>query len=139
MQNTNIKLVSAAETQRTLSKLLFCKFLDHIENSTMSEILTNILLSILAIFTALVFIFPNVSIEIAQNILLWKNCAILKTIASFLFFFNFQTILEIVRSIIPNIKFQKIGETVEGIPVSEILDHLFEFESFKRDDIEEKF
>jgi len=31
------------------------------------------------------------------------------------------------------------GETLEGIPTVEILDHLFEVQSFKRDDIEKKF
>ncbi len=36
---------------------------------------------------------------------------------------------------------QKIenGHTLEGIPTVELLDHLFQFESFKREDIEKKF
>jgi hypothetical protein len=31
------------------------------------------------------------------------------------------------------------GNTIEGIPTLELLDHLFEHKSFKREDIENKF
>lgn len=75
----------------------------------------------------------------------WKNgllTAIVWSVA--LVFYSPKLFKFIVQQIVGLIEFfsdQTIesDETIEGIPVTEMVDHLFEEQSFKRDDVESKF
>ena len=53
--------------------------------------------------------------------------------------FNLEKGIDFIKAIFPEKEAIIEGETIEGIPVFELLDHLFTFQSFKRDDIEKRF
>lgn len=86
--------------------------------------------------------YPEAAKNVTSAVFSWRNYAIIKSLFICLLLFNLQRIGALGyllwkkrRPVAKN----ETGDTLEGIPVVELLDHLFEFESFKREDIEKKF
>jgi hypothetical protein len=65
----------------------------------------------------------------------WHNYAVPKVLWIFGLVFFSPAIVRIVRNWLKT----PAGETIEGIPTTELIDHLFTEGTFKRDDIERKF
>lgn len=125
--------------RRTVRHIIWSKCLDALEDATLRGILANSALTVGAVGLSAVLIFPHQAADIARNVCEWQNYAVPKVAASFAFVFNFQSLVRNIRNMIPEAQEIPSGETIEGIPTVELLDHLFEFESFKRDDVEKKF
>lgn len=128
--------------ERTVKKILWNKFLDLLENSTFRQIFSTVLLVILSSILTFVLTYTKETVAAINYAAQFNNWIIPKAIWSFIVVFNFRRILELSKSLIPEFperSEEPTGDTIEWIPVIEMLDHLFEFESFKRDDIEKKF
>lgn len=129
----------ANEQRRTVRRIIWGKCLDALEDATLRGILANSALTVGAVGLSAALIFPHEAAEIAKTVIQWQNYAIPKVAGSFAFVFNVQSFVHAFRNMIPEPQEVPSGDTIEGIPTVELLDHLFEFESFKRDDIEKKF
>ena len=128
--------------ERNVKSILWNKFLDILESSTFRQIISVILFVILSLILTLVLTYPEKATEAILIACRFENYFFPKFIGSFIIIFNFRSIFEILKKMIPEFpeyKEKPKGDTIEWIPVVELLDHLFEFESFKRDDIEKKF
>lgn len=128
--------------ERNVKSILWNKFLDILEDSTFRQIISVILLIKSSLILALVLTYPEKASELLLTAWKFENFLIPKIVWSFILIFNFKRIFEILKNLIPEfpeVKEEPKGDTIEWIPVVELLDHLFEFESFKRDDIEKKF
>lgn len=129
----------AKEQRRTIAKIIWSKVLDHAENATIRGMIANAWLFWIAAIGSVVLIFPEQSVQLAERIAYRQNAALLKTALSFLVVFNVWSWISLVRSVKIKTSFKTPGQNIEWIPVVELLDHLFEFQSFKRDDVEKKF
>lgn len=128
--------------ERNIKTILWNKFLDILENSTFRQIIFAILLVILSLILTLVLTYTEKATEVILTACRFENYLLLKLVGSFIIIFNFRSIFEILKKMLPEfpeMKKEPTWNTIEWIPVVELLDHLFEFESFKRDDIEKKF
>lgn len=128
--------------KRTIPQIISNKILDNLENLTLSDILIRSLLLFIAIFFTLAILFPATTHSITKSIMQYQNYALLKTTIIFATVFNFQRIMKMVVEVYnarPTPQKSSTGDTIEGIPTLELLDHLFEHKSFKREDIETKF
>lgn len=125
---------------RTIRSIIWSKILDSIESVSLLEIFINFSLWIISGCAAYAAIHPDQAQMIAKAINEWWNYAFAKTFFSFGIIFNLHRIYHIIKILVArHSKKVPAGETLEGIPTVEILDHLFEVQSFKRDDIEKKF
>lgn len=125
---------------RTIRSIIWSKVLDSIESISLLEMFINLGLGVVSGCAAYALIHPDHAQAIAQAINEWHNYAFAKTVLSFGILFNARKIYHIIKILVArHAKQVPTGETLEGIPIVEILDHLFEFQSFKRDDIEKKF
>lgn len=123
---------------RTIKSIIWSKLLDNLENATFAQISIFVLLCALSFLMTLILTYTEQTVETIMKVVQAYNFLALKSVISFLVVFNFRNILEALK--VPEEKeVTATGNTIEWIPVVELLDHLFEFESFKRDDIEEKF
>ena len=144
MTTTQTESMSNFTTQkRTISWIVVDKLLENISNASLTSILygTNLFLgSLLLTFT---FIYPETIKNAIIYLFWWNNFAFPKLIVSFMTIFNFRRIVDQVKKIIPTMLMTKENDedcdTIEWIPVHELLDHLFENKSFKREDVEKKF
>jgi hypothetical protein len=128
--------------KRTIPQIIANKILDHIELQSLGDIFFRSALLIIAIIATLAVLYPATAQSIAQAVNEWHNSAIPKTAFIFALVFNFQRIARLAHTIYKNRPVAEktpTGDTIEGIPTVELLDHLFEHQSFKRDDIEGKF
>ncbi len=72
----------------------------------------------------------------------WNNGAIIKMAFIFVLTLNFTKIAQLgvkAWKNLPEARKEEMAGTLEGIPTVELLDHLFQFKSFKRSEVEEKF
>lgn len=125
--------------KRSIKWIIWNKLLDILEDSSFSQISFWLLLFSLSILLTFVLTYTEQTIDFSMKVIQWNNFLPLKAAISFVVIFNFQKIVSTVKKMIPERIEAPTGETIEWIPVIEMLDHLFEFESFKRDDIEKKF
>jgi len=124
--------------RRTISGIIVNKLLDLIEKSSFGQLSTFVGLLLLAAVLTSVLTYTDAAVEIIMKFLQFGNWLAIKMTISILFCFNMEKIFGAMKDAVPEMTATK-GKTIEGIPVDELLDHLFEFESFKRDDIEGKF
>lgn len=128
--------------ERSVWMILWNKFLDILENSTFRQIISVILLVIISLILTLILTYTEKATEVVFIVFKFKNYFFPKMIWSFFIVFKFKIIFDLIKQMIPDfpeIKEEPTGDTIDWIPTIEMLDHLFEFESFKRDDIEKKF
>lgn len=126
-------------TRRTIKSIIWSKLLDNLENATFAQISIFVLLCALSFLMTLILTYTEQTVETIMKFVQAYNFLALKSVISFLVVFNFRKILEALKEVPEEKEVTATGKTIEWIPVVELLDHLFEFESFKRDDIEEKF
>lgn len=132
--------IPTSSGHRTIRSIIWSKILDSIESVSLLEMTINLGLGVLSGCAAYAAIHPDHAQQIARAVNEWQNYAFAKTVLSFGILFNLRKIYHIVQILVArHAKPTPTGETLEGIPIVEILDHLFEFQSFKRDDIEKKF
>lgn len=81
--------------------------------------------------------FPEQSIVLIENALKYQNYLLPKAGFSFVLFYNLENIINSVKSEFE--KFTPPVDMVEGIPTLELIDYLFNNQTFKRDDIEAVF
>lgn len=127
---------------RTIPQIISNKILDSIESQSLGDILLRSLLILLAIIATLAVLYPATTQSIAKAIASWNNYAFAKSVFIFAITFNLSRIGKLALKIYknrPTPQKTATGDTIEGIPTLELLDHLFEHQSFKREDIETKF
>jgi len=127
---------------RNISQIIAKKILDDIESQSLREIFTRSCLILATLVSILAVFFPFETFSILKNMVLWKNLAIIKSLFICVTIFNFSRIVQMCLKLYKNRPTpQKVatGATIEWIPTLELLDHLFEHQSFKREDIENKF
>lgn len=125
-----------------ITKIICKKILQNIERQTIGQIFKTCCLILLGIVFTLSSLYPDFAKMIAHSMFIWNSHAIVKTVIIFSLVFNFSRIWQMCVKIYKNRSSpQKVatGATIEWIPTLELLDHLFEHQSFKREDIENKF
>jgi len=138
----NLTKLKNETLKRTIRTIIWSKFLDLVEGKTLGSIFKFISLSILAMHLAFVFTHTEPAIIFLSDLFKLDNFLIPKSILAFLIVFNHWKIFRSIKILSNKIKKQKPeGEkdTIEGVPTVEILDHLFEEKSFKRQEVEKKF
>lgn len=121
--------------KRSIPNIIANKILDNIENQPLNNLFFHALLLAIAIFASMAVIFPHQISTLVQEVLGWKNGAIVKTLFIFVLTFNFTKIAQLGMKAWKNLpEAQKVetAGTLEGIPTVELLDHLFQHKSFKR-------
>lgn len=128
---------------KSLIIVLWYKIVDLIAEYTILQIFSFIGLSLLAGLLSALVINLDATSSTLLNITRWHNFAIVKILSIYALVYNARTLYAMSRdyafSIVELFSGQTICHTLDGVPVSEILDHLFTDKSFKRDDIESKF
>lgn len=139
--NFNFDPIGQTKTKRTIKGIIRNKMLDVAEETTLESIWKNAILSVCAGTIAAMLIYPTETKLIVYSFLSWGNWAALKIAWSFAVVFKFREIYELALSsiTIEETTQETTGDTIEGIPVVELLDHLFTVWSFKRDDVEKRF
>lgn len=137
---TNENLSNYKAPKRSVSTIVGDKLLDVIQNASISTIINRVMLALSALVMWLGVAYPEVIIEWIKIVATWDWFAIPKLIFCFVIVFNYKSIIEFIKDNIPSFEKEEVDQdTIEWIPMIELLDHLFEFKSFKRDDVEQKF
>lgn len=151
MENTSKKSYESSNHQaRTMRSILWKKVLDVFERHELSSIFSFFSMGLISVLIGLSLTYPNESKAIFEKILSLENFIIPKLFLSMAAVFSIPSITTFIREFIENIKFKvelnrvndltlSDTQTIEGIPIDELLDHLFEVQTFKRNDIEAKF
>jgi len=130
-------------TGKSLTLVLWHKLVDFIAEYTIVQIIGFLSLAFFAGCISALVVNLNATSAALLQVVRWNNFSIIKILAVYLIVFNARTIFSMCRnwafSVVELFADQKICETLDGVPVSEILDHLFTEKTFKRDDIESKF
>ena len=121
--------------QETISSILWGKFLRNIRNTSLKEYFS-ITCSIVAT-GGLTILFLRPDLLITSGVFLYSsgNYLLPKLLLSALIVFKGPKVYRWIR------KRNRVmsGMTLESIPISELLDHLFTEQSFKREEIKKKF
>lgn len=140
--------------RRTISNILWGKFLDRIEISGATLVFSAILKFFLFVGVVSWLISPETVASFALKIFEWRNYLLSKILASGVFIFHIEIFIKvfwhtsiIFGKILKKIflvsakmpKFKNSIECINGIPHNELITHLLEVGSFKRMDIEKKF
>ena len=143
--NTNI-ITSQAEPRRpSLIGVLWHKFVEFVEEKPLGSIVKFVGMSFLAGFLSSILTAPDATQEAFYHLMLWKH-GVLPAIGmcfAAVFFaprvgrYLFDELCQIIESL-SGVSCES-DETIEGVPVPELIDHLFEEGSFKREDIEGNF
>jgi len=127
---TNINI-----TEKTVSKIMYDKFKNVLANSTFKQISKSVWICTGTLALTSFLTFPEESIVFLKEVLKTQNFIVLKLIFSFLFFYNLENIINFFKTS-ENIE---DVQTIEGIPTLELIDHLFIYKTFKREEIESIF
>lgn len=142
---TNIITSQAEEIHTSLIKVLWLKFVGFVAETPLGTIARFVGLSFLAGLLSSILTAPDATQDAFYHVMLWRNGVIMAIVLSFaaVFYaprvcrFLFDELCQFIESI-TGVSVES-GETIEGVPVPELIDHLFEEGSFKREDIEGKF
>lgn len=110
-----------------------------LEQSSLSSILRASGAFACAVLLSAVMVFPSETIALLLQCATFYQYAPAKIAFCFALVHRRNQIIALYRKYKKSSRKRTQGHTIEGIPTVELLDHLFEFESFKRDDIEAKF
>lgn len=142
---TNIITSSAEPAHTSLIKVLWIKFVGFVAETPLGSIAKFVCLSFVAGLLSSLLVAPDQFEEAFYAAMLWKHGAIPAVGMSFAFVFyaprTFRFLFDEVCQFIETVTGTSCenDETIEGVPVPELIDHLFEEGSFKREDIEGKF
>lgn len=128
--------------KRSLTTIIADKILDNLEAMPLSHFVFRTFLFLMACMVTFAALYPQNAHDFIRAVWMWQNGAIIKTTFIFFLVFNIQKIGTLGVKVWKNAQTtQKIetGNTIEGIPTVELLDHLFNHQSFKREEIEKKF
>lgn len=124
--------------QRTIGSVLHNRFLDHVQNSGIRSLLSQVFGIFLALAVPLVLHYFQSSIEVAWNVLAWQNGAFVQGLVVIAVWHFRSELARKVRGVRRTVNHRTV-ETLEGIPTLEILAHLFEAKTFTRMDVMKKF
>lgn len=130
---------TATETP-TLRQVLWTKFVRFVEKTPLRAALAPIGLSFLAGLLSSLLVAPDAFSDTFTTIMAWRDGVVPITAWSFAFVFGIRPAYRFAAGAIARL-FERgeEAETIEGIPTGELIDHLFEHKSFKRQEIEAKF
>lgn len=134
-----MEMSNIISTKKTVTNIIRQKLLDSVENSSIHQIINRTLLFSWSVLMWLAFTYPQTVTNAVKYVLLWNNEMIFKMTIAFVLVFHWQRIRSEIQKKIPEKKVEITDDCIEWIPVFELLDHLFTFWSFKRDDVEKKF
>ena len=120
---------------KTFFRVLGGKIIEEFEGLSFSETIKNAFLILLAISLTAIISEPKGTILYLNSLLSWHNYLPLKGIFSFCVVFYGRLACVFIK----RIRVKKNTALIEGVPKIEIIDHIFQNESFKRGDIKEKF
>jgi hypothetical protein len=129
----------------TLKKVLWIKFVQFVAERPLGSIVKFVGLSFVAGLLSSLLASPDDFERVFYAVALWHNGLITLILMCFGFVFFaprfFRFIMDELVYIVEGLTQQSCesDETIEGIPVTEMVDHLFEEKSFKREEIEGKF
>lgn len=124
--------------RRTVSSLLGKKVLDFVEKSTLSQTLKTASLICLSTGITIVLVDPTLLIKAGQYSFSFCNYLVPKFIVTTTIVFRSTTALKAMKRLYL-IKPKQRLQLIEGVPTTEILDHIFTEGSFKREEIKKKF
>lgn len=128
--------------KRSLTNILANKILDNIEGQSLPQLLIRAAMVFISTMAAMAAIYPHAAAEIARAVWSWHDGAVAKFCFIFVLTFNFGKIAQLAIKVAKNAaRAEKVatGDIIDGIPVVELLDHLFTQQSFKREEVERKF
>lgn len=134
-----------SQAQNSLVGVLWNKFVEFVEEKPLGSIIRFLAMSFLAGVLSSILTAPDAMQEVFYRLMMWRHSVIPAVVMCFAFVFFAPKLwgmfFEQVVQIVEFFSDQSIesDETIEGVPVNELIDHLFENQSFKRCDIEGTF
>lgn len=130
-------------TGKSLTSVVWQKMVETVDRSTVPQLLTWFGLCLLAGAAAAAWINVEATMALVLRVSDWKGGAVPKAAIAFALVFNGKRICRSVYHwLLDQIEFLSgvpTCDTLEGVPTAELLDHLFQEKSFRRDDVEAKF
>lgn len=122
----------------TVIQAIIIKIAQNIHDSTFGEILRFLGGVIIVLALTYLLTFPRHAWATLSTFFQLKNLIVPKFILSVVLVRSFPKIYKFIKSKKP--RYETVDENqIEGIPTVELIDHLFETQSFKRGDVEYKF
>lgn len=148
--DTGKTIESSSHQVRTIRSILWKKLLDVFEASELSRIFSFFSMAFVSICLGLSLTYPVEAKGIALNLIGLENYIVPKIFLSIALVFSVPILYKTLRNITEELKFRAElnkmnsleipdSSTIEGIPIDELLDHLYTTKTFKRDDIENTF
>lgn len=118
----------------TLGSIFADKIKRWIIHNTITDIFKLCILHALTIFLTVLMVHPEYFIELIQQSVRYNSFVLPKYLIALTVVFNFGTLSKLSKKFRPRTR--SINQySIEGVPVTEVLDHLFEYQSFKHDDV----
>lgn len=134
-----VEKVEKSETiRRTVGSILWNRFLDHISENPIKVLATEVFGFLLAVAVPFTIQYFQGTLSVFWDVMSYKQFMFVQSALVY-------TVWNYRKSIIAQFK-QAHGvrqtspvATIEGIPTTEILDHLFDNQTFKREEVQKKF
>lgn len=132
-------------THTSLARVLYVKFVEFVAEQPLCRVAKFIGLSFLVGVLSSLLTAPDATQTALYEAMHWKNGILTAVVWSVAIVFYSPKVLRLAYSqILELVEFFsdqscESDETIEGIPVTELVDHLFEEKSFKREEVESKF
>lgn len=123
------------ETPNTMRSVLWSKVIDETDQLTLGELIT----FLCKLGTALFIAGAMTDTNLPARIMMWKHYLIPNTLVMLFCVFQAPRIWGYVRETWEASAPEPTGDSIEGIPTVELLDHLFTSKSLKLDAATEKF
>ena len=128
-------------TKRTVSGILWGKFLDYLSESTWSSIISVFSKGVLSLFIGLCLIDLPLALQIVKKGVFMGDFAIIKMVSAFILVFHWKIWVGWISDALGSFstKLEEDTPLFYGIPVHELIDYIFEHETFSRIDVEKRF
>lgn len=135
---TSFLFTMETQDQKTIRGVFLQKLLTWIENNSLKSIVRKSISYFVILSLTMIWIDPKMTSKILLDIISSNSYLMPKFAFSFLVVRNSHTIIAKAKEACKIFR-GKGKNTLEGIPISEILDHLFMVKTFSRDQIVDKF
>lgn len=127
------------ETPKTISSVLYFKFIDYLDNNKLSKVTTPIFMVIMAILLAFALSNIRLALETCKIALLFHDFILPKFIFSLLIIWNYRFVYECFKNVFA-LPVQKIEvDTFLGMEIQEIVDYILENKTFRREEFSKQF
>lgn len=126
-------------TTPTLMTIFGQKIKQWIMEHTLFDCIKLVVMHSFTIFITFLSVYPQLFVQFLESSLSYNSFLVPKYFMAMALVFKFGTLWKIISKVKLKVSHResrsKNQYSLEGVPVTEILDHLFEYQSFKHDDV----